>query len=107
MVLVLRLIFPKRIIGVTLWPFIIVKSRKLQNYNELLNHEKIHLRQQAELLVLPFYLWYIIEYFVRCIMYRNTKKAYRNICFEREAYANEKSNGYLRKRKLWNFLRYI
>jgi hypothetical protein len=26
------------------------------------NHEKIHLRQQLELLVLPFYVWYIIEF---------------------------------------------
>nr|DAU35071.1 MAG TPA: hypothetical protein [Caudoviricetes sp.] len=33
-----------------------------------------------------FYLWYIIEYLIRLIMYRDTKLAYKNISFEREAY---------------------
>jgi hypothetical protein len=107
MILVLSAIFPKRIVGITLWPFIFIKNRKLINNKELVNHERIHLRQQVELLVLPFYLWYTAEYIVRLILYRNAKKAYRNICFEREAYANEKDTSYLKTRKFWNFLRYI
>jgi len=73
----------------------------------LLNHERIHLRQQAELLILPFYIWYVTEYFIRLLMYRNKKMAYRNISFEREAYANEGSSGYLKRRPFYNFLKFM
>lgn len=107
MILVLSIIFPKRIAGITLWPFIFIKNKELKRNSELLNHERIHLRQQLELFILPFYLWYITEYVLRCIKYRNLKKAYVNICFEREAYANEEDELYLKKRKFWNFLKYM
>ncbi len=73
----------------------------------LLNHERIHLRQQAELLILPFYVWYVLEYFVRLLAYKNKKEAYRNISFEREAYANESDPDYLKHRKFWSFLKYL
>ncbi len=73
----------------------------------LLNHEKIHLRQQAEMLVLPFYIWYSIEYLMRLAQYRNGRTAYRNISFEREAYHNESDNTFLYNRPFWNFLKFI
>lgn len=73
----------------------------------LLNHERIHLRQQAEMLILPFYIWYITEYLIRLLIYKNKKQAYRNISFEREAYANEGDPDYLRHRKLWGFLKFM
>lgn len=72
-----------------------------------INHEKIHLRQQAELLILPFYVWYITEYFIRLLIYRNHHAAYRSISFENEAYANERNNTYLKHRNLWEFIKYI
>jgi len=89
------------------FPFILIRDKKLVQDITLLNHERIHLRQQAELLILPFYLWYIIEYLIRLIIYKNKRRAYRNISFEREAYANENNIEYLNKRKLWTFLKYI
>ncbi len=61
-----------------------------------MNHEMIHYYQQREILVLPFFLWYGVEFLFRLIQYRNWKKAYRNISFEREAYANEVNYDYLR-----------
>ncbi|HEY6172410.1 MAG TPA: hypothetical protein VIX80_09150, partial [Candidatus Kapabacteria bacterium] len=67
----------------------------------------IHLRQQAELLVLPFYVLYFIEYLVKLIIYRNHDKAYRNISFESEAYQNDEDSGYLKKRKFWSFVKYL
>lgn len=73
----------------------------------LLNHERIHLRQQAELLILPFYVWYVLEYFFRLSTHRNKNEAYRNISFEREAYANEHNPDYIKHRKLWGFLKYL
>jgi len=102
-----KYIVPKGYIGITLYPFIIVRERQLMQHPVLLNHERIHLRQQVELLILPFYVWYVAEYFIRLLMYRNRKQAYRNISFEREAYANESNADYLEHRIFWNFLKFI
>lgn len=70
-----------------------------------INHEAIHTTQMKEMLYIFFYVWYIIEWGIRLFMKGN---AYRNISFEREAYANQNNLSYLntRKRYAWlNFLR--
>lgn len=72
-----------------------------------LNHERIHTRQILELLVIPFYLFYIIEWLVRLVGYRNFMQAYRNISFEREAYAKQNDLKYLKKRKPFAFFKYM
>lgn len=91
--------------GMALFPFILVRQPNPGPI--LLNHERIHLRQQAEMGVVPFYLWYVVEYGVRLFQYRNQYKAYRNISFEREAFANETNLNYLRTRRFWSFWRYV
>jgi hypothetical protein len=73
----------------------------------LLNHEKIHLRQQLELLFVPFFIWYGLEFVIRFFQYRDWKIAYRNISFEREAYENEKDINFLNNRVLLNHLKFI
>jgi len=70
-------------------------------------HERIHLRQQLELLIVPFYIWYLTEYVIRLMQYKNKHKAYRNISFEREAFQQEANLLYLKKRSFWSFLRYV
>lgn len=102
-----RFLLRKNFAGITLWPFIILRDNKSKQDLTFLNHEKIHLRQQAEFLVFPFYLWYIAEFLIRLMQYRSMHLAYRNISFEREAYTNEKDLDYLKKRPLWEFSRYI
>jgi hypothetical protein len=92
--------------GLTLFPFIFVSEKADLKDDILINHEKIHIQQQKELLVLPFYIWYLIDFGIQFLKYRNKKLAYRNICFEKEAYVNEKNLNYLMKRKFWNFLNY-
>lgn len=72
-----------------------------------IRHETIHTRQMRELLYLFFYLWYGIEWIVRLIQYRNTNDAYYNISFEREAYANDQDDTYLKRRELYAFIRYL
>ena len=68
-----------------------------------INHEaKIHMEQMKELLFVGFYLWYIIEWFIKLFIYG--KEAYRNISFEREAYAYEGYEGYLTIRKRYNWI---
>jgi hypothetical protein len=73
----------------------------------VVNHEGIHLRQQLELLIVPFYIIYGLEFVFRLIAYKNWKEAYQNISFEREAYKNEKDLDFLKTRPLFGFMRYF
>jgi hypothetical protein len=107
MVLVFKYILPKRYLGLTIWPFIFLKNNTLKNDAVLLYHEQIHLRQQVEMLVLPFFIWYVVEWFIWLLITRNPQKAYYNISFEREAYANETNFEYLHHKPFWNFLKYV
>ncbi len=84
-----------------------LRSRDLIGNRRLVNHEKIHLQQQIELLVLPFYLLYVLEFMIRLMQYKKWSIAYRHISFEREAYDNESDKGYLKSRPYWNFLSYF
>lgn len=91
--------------GMALFPFILVRHPKPGPV--LLNHERIHLRQQAELGIIPFYIWYLLEYLIRRLQYRQHYQAYRNISFEREAYAHEQNLMYLQERPWWAFWHYM
>lgn len=72
-----------------------------------INHEEIHTAQMKELLYVFFYLWYVIEWIIRCIKYMDTHEAYRNISLEREAYGNQSNLMYLCNRKMFSFLKYL
>lgn len=91
--------------GMALFPFILVKQPNPDPV--LLNHERIHLRQQAEFGIALFYIWYTVEYFVRRFQYGRHYLAYRNISFEREAFAHEENLGYLENRRFWSFRQYL
>jgi hypothetical protein len=106
-VIVSRYLIPKGFRGITLFPFIVVSEKVLKQDMVVVNHEKIHIRQQLELLIVPFFIWYGIEFLVRYCIYKDKNKAYRNLSFEREAYANEKDLSYLRQRSFWRFLKYM
>lgn len=76
--------------------------------NEIdINHETIHTKQGQELLWIGFYLWYLIEYLIRLIIYRDTWMAYKNISFEREAYYNQSDLFYLNRRKHYSWFKCI
>jgi hypothetical protein len=70
-----------------------------------LNHESIHTEQMKEMLFIPYYIWYIIEYLIKFFMYGSYFRAYRNVGFEREAYTYEKESDYLSKRKHFAWFR--
>lgn len=72
-----------------------------------INHETIHTKQMQEMLYIFFYLWYVVEYLIRLVIYRNTKLAYKNISFEREAYQNQYNLDYLSNRKHYNWFNYL
>ena len=87
-----------------------------------INHEAIHSKQFIELMILfavatvfirwwlpvfapfAFYVWYIVEWLIRLFKKGN---AYKNISFEREAYANQGDFSYLKGRGWFNFLKYL
>ena len=99
-----------------------------------LNHEQIHTRQMRELLYLPFYLIYIIEWLVRLAQtfcsqepapgnrqdpspgnrqgtaprkQSRLLRAYHRISFEREAYACQHDPDYLRHRPPYAWRHYL
>lgn len=73
----------------------------------VINHEKIHTAQQRELLFIPFYIIYLIEWGIKCIKYRNSKEAYYNLSFEREAYTHGHDLTYLKNRKHYAWIRFL
>jgi hypothetical protein len=93
--------------GMALFPFILVKTRADAANEVIIRHETIHLRQEAELLVVPFYILYLLHYLVNRYKYGNHNEAYMNIVFEKEAYHNERNSGYLKKRRLWAWTAYF
>jgi len=102
-----KLFTSKWVTGIALYPFIVLRYPELKQNKIIINHEKIHIRQQVELLVIGFYLWYLIEYLFRLIQYKDHLKAYANISFEREAYTNQGDYNYVEKRRFWSFLKYL
>tara|TARA_R100001530_G_scaffold136269_1_gene116132 strand:+ start:5058 stop:5438 length:381 start_codon:yes stop_codon:yes gene_type:complete len=101
--------------GLTLYPYIILRRYKrdkivkgqIDREFRILRHESIHIKQQGELLVLPFYILYGVEWLIKFAIYRDAKKAYKNISFEREAYDNESVINYLENRVRYNWINRI
>ena len=92
--------------AIAFWPFIFVKDEG----NEItFNHEKIHIRQQEELFIIPFYIIYFAEWIYNLVKYRDRTKAYYNISFEKEAYFNQNNLVYLlhRPKMAWRYYRRI
>lgn len=107
MVIIIPQIKHLGISGITLFPFIILRDKSLKVDKRIMNHERIHVRQQLELLILPFYVLYLIEFAIGILKYKNRLNAYLNISFEREAYKHDFDLNYLKKRQCWAWKNYI
>ena len=92
--------FGKKFLAITLGEIILTVAPLDQ---VSLNHELIHVRQQRELLYIPFFIWYVIEWLILCIKYKDWLKAYRNIKFEKEAYQHQNDLTYLSKRRHFRY----
>lgn len=98
--------FPQGYKAITIGPFIITKSNTVLDPIDI-QHEGIHWAQEKEMLIIPFFLWYVIEFFIRLIIYRDWNKAYKNISFEQEAYSNQEDSEYIKNRKYYNWIKYL
>jgi hypothetical protein len=97
-------IFPfKGFIAMSLFGFIWTRKAALDPIT--LNHERIHLKQEKELLYIGFWILYPLEFIYWFILLRDGNKAYRSVRFELEAYANEKDLEYLVNRKPYSWKR--
>lgn len=92
--------------AMAVYPFIFLKSKDQKQDEILINHEKIHLCQQLELLIIPFYFLYLFNYLINLLKYKNHYQAYFNISFEKEAYRYEKELIYLSKRRWYNWINF-
>ena len=92
--------------AMAVYPFIFLKSKDQKLDEILINHEKIHLCQQIELLLLPFYFLYLFNYLINLIKYKNHYQAYYHISFEKEAYQYEKELCYLNNRRRYNWINF-
>lgn len=95
---------PSSYIAIAIFPFVVFADAKYITPSNI-NHERIHLRQQLELLILGFYIWYLVEFLFRLIKTRQWSRAYREISFEQEAYRHEHDLEYLKSRKFFAFVR--
>jgi len=90
-------------VAMAIYPVIFVRKKYWIRYSEkrreiILNHEKIHFAQQKELTSILFYIEYVYWWLIR---------GYKNIPFEKEAYANENDLEYLKHREKFAYKKYI
>ena len=71
------------------------------------NHEKIHLKQMQEMLWIPYYIWYCMEYLFIRLFHKKQGDAYHDVSFEEEAYNNELDFEYTKNRKHYSWFKYI
>lgn len=72
--------------GLTIFPFIFISHKKESCPEWLLRHEQVHIKQQLRWLILPFFVIYGAHYVINRLRGMEHVYAYRNVCFEREAY---------------------
>lgn len=94
-----------KVIGITLAPFGIYIKRYWLNNASIITHEKIHWKQQVEMLFVFFYIWYVVEWFIKLVIYG--RGAYYKISFEREARFHTNIPFYLERRKHFTWFYYI
>lgn len=83
----------------------IIEDGSYYTVKKTLNHESIHTCQIKETFYIGFYILYPLFWLFNLIV--NPKKAYRNIPFEQEAYANGEDFNYCETRKRFAWVKYL
>ncbi len=98
---------PKTAIAITVFPFIIVRSKE-DLLPWLITHERIHIRQQLELLFIGALFLYIVEtVYARFVLCLSGYENYLYFSLEQEAYRNQHNPDYLKNRKPFTVFYYL
>lgn len=88
------------------------KYKNIPISKKTLNHESIHTKQIQEMGYIFFYIWYFVEWIIKCIfsLFKKSPRGvqnwpYKSISFEQEAYYNENDFDYLINRKHYCWLK--
>jgi hypothetical protein len=73
--------------GLTIFPLIWVVYSKEKCPGWLLNHEKVHIKQQKKWLLFPWFAIYGCDYLWGRFKNMSHDEAYRNTRFEKDAYS--------------------
>lgn len=92
--------------AINLFGVLFVRKHSVMTASDM-RHECIHTAQMREMAYVFFYVWYIVEWLFRLIQYLDSRMAYRNISFEREAYSNQYRTTYLDYRKHYYWWKYL
>lgn len=97
----------KRAKGAALFPFIFIRSEEYL-IPRLINHERIHFRQQLETLFIgSFFLAILERIFARVVLKKTNFEAYLFGSGEQEAYLHQNDLNYLKQRPLWKQFYYL
>lgn len=94
-------------IALAAWPFILVNNQDVIDSERTMNHERIHHRQELEMMVVPMIILYVafnIFWFIRT---RSVNESYLHNPFEQEAMYNEDNLDYLDTRKFLSWTKYV
>lgn len=101
----------KGFIAMNLFGLIFARKRlktKSEFYRSVvIRHERIHTKQYIETLFIGFLLIYGLEYLIKLIITRSTRRTYKSISLEQEAYTFQLDDLYLKQRKHYFWFRYI
>lgn len=92
-------------LAINLFDYVFTK-RELKDYQQ--RHEEIHSEQMRELLYIPFYVLYVLEFIIKFPIHKfNWDETYRSISFEREAYKYQDWYYYLNYREKYAWRKFI
>jgi hypothetical protein len=89
------------------FPLIIFKDKSFE-VDRIVIHERIHFKQQIELLFIGAIVWRFTErFYLKAFQSKNSLDSYKLTSFEQEAYLNQENPNYLKERKAFAFVKYI
>jgi len=93
--------------AINIFGLICARKEKKPLSPETIHHELIHTAQIRETLFVPFYIIYGIHFVILLVKKRHWLEAYRNVCFEKEAYYFECEKRYLECRNPYCWITYL
>ncbi len=94
--------------AVTIFPFIIIDSKKIFEDKFYMNHEYIHILQYIETGIIGFYLISLYEFLcARIYLKKSFLGSYYYMAVEQEAHRNDKKLSYPEERECFSVFKYL